>query len=57
MAHTELSDEPCPECGASLDIKVLPPRVTDSEATEDEKATIQLERAKVCPDCGWTALL
>jgi predicted RNA-binding Zn-ribbon protein involved in translation (DUF1610 family) len=57
VAHTELTDEPCPECGASVDIRVCPPPVVSDDDGEDEKATVRLARVKVCPDCGWTMIL
>lgn len=63
MSHTQLTDEPCPKCGASLDIKISIPAATprrdstDEKATTNERETVRLERVKTCPDCGWSVEL
>ena len=55
VSHTQLTDEPCPKCGASLDIKVsisvAPPRPAKDDS---ERETVRLKRTKTCPDCGWS---
>jgi hypothetical protein len=63
LVHTELTDEPCPECGASLDINVTPPSGTPAMTSRrpidplegDTRKTVELARFKVCPECGWRA--
>jgi hypothetical protein len=66
VAHTELTDEPCPECGASLDINVTPPSGTPAmpgmpgimdPRESDTRKTIELSRVKVCPECGWRVVV
>jgi predicted RNA-binding Zn-ribbon protein involved in translation (DUF1610 family) len=55
VSHTELTDEPCPDCGASLDLMVTPPEGTPTvkDGAPDTQATVQLARVFVCPECGW----
>jgi hypothetical protein len=55
VSVTILTDEPCPECGASLDLMVTPPEGTPAADRDqpDTQATVQLARTKVCPACGW----
>lgn len=59
MSHTELTDEPCPKCGASLDVKVKMPEPgqADVSGPNYRRETIKLTRVKECPDCGWTVEL
>jgi hypothetical protein len=55
VVYTELTDEPCPECGASLDVQVTPPEGLPVMGNKppDEHKTIELARVRICPECGW----
>ncbi len=57
--HTELTDEPCPKCGASLDIKVVMPKNDTAldQGSPQQRETVRLNRVKLCPDCGWSEIL
>ena len=56
--HTQLTDEPCPECGASLDIRVMTPKVEAGvNLPAHQRETVRLERVQLCPDCGWSKTL
>jgi predicted RNA-binding Zn-ribbon protein involved in translation (DUF1610 family) len=57
--NTELTDEPCPECGVSLNIVATPPLGTPVLKEEEPKerrrrSTLPQLGFKVCPSCGWT---
>jgi hypothetical protein len=51
-----MTDEPCPKCGASLDLTVTPPELVPGPkpGSMQERETIRLDRILVCPECGWT---
>jgi hypothetical protein len=55
VGHTELTDKPCPKCGASLDLMVTPPHGVPAFTSKPppERETVELTRSLVCPDCGW----
>jgi ssDNA-binding Zn-finger/Zn-ribbon topoisomerase 1 len=60
MGVTELTDEPCPKCGASLDVRVaLRPTQVDPAASDppDAKSTVRIDRVQVCPECDWQKVL
>ncbi|MEO6954307.1 MAG: hypothetical protein ABI321_21070 [Polyangia bacterium] len=58
MSFTQLTDEPCPKCGASLDIKIsIPTETSRGDKGENERETVRLTRIKTCPDCGWSVEL
>jgi hypothetical protein len=48
MAHVELTDRPCPECGQLLEI-----RVQVAERPIDPQSTVQVARLLLCPECGY----
>jgi hypothetical protein len=57
---TELTDEPCPECGVAINIVAAPvpaSQSTSSRSGRGERArrkTLPQTAHKVCPACGWT---
>jgi predicted RNA-binding Zn-ribbon protein involved in translation (DUF1610 family) len=56
VSLTQLTDEPCPKCGASLDIEISIPSepVAPGGEGENERATVRVKRIKSCPECGWS---
>jgi predicted RNA-binding Zn-ribbon protein involved in translation (DUF1610 family) len=57
--NTELTDEPCPECGVSLNVVETPPHgvpafTEEREGERSRRKTLPQARFVRCPACGWT---
>jgi hypothetical protein len=52
MGHVELTDQPCPECEALLEI-----RLQLAEKKVEPGTTVQVKRILTCPECGYAKVL
>jgi hypothetical protein len=55
MSVSELTDKPCLDCGALLQLELGPAPDAEPTPTEPDEATALQGRWLVCPKCGWTA--